>query len=48
MSTVKENTDKIVEYFRSRYDRVVYVINPGGHFQNSEKRIVDGIQKLIL
>lgn len=48
MAIVKENTDKIVEYFSSRYDRVVYVMNPGGHFQNPEKRIVDGIQNLIL
>lgn len=47
MAIVKENTDKIVEYFSSRYDRVVYVMNPGGHFQNSEKRIVNGIHQLI-
>lgn len=47
IAIVRDNTDKIVEYFSARYDRVVYVINPGGHFQNPEKRIVDGIHQLI-
>ncbi len=47
LKTTQDNTDQIQKYFAGRGIDSVFVLNPGNHYVNAEKRTADGIEWIL-